>query len=59
MTDPLETLSQAQDLLRKLDHSLRHEVSRRILVDAESLIQSAMMLEIEQKQRDQPEKRHD
>lgn len=59
MTDPIEVLSEAQGLLRKVQHSLRHEVSRRILMDAESLIQSAQMLEVEQKQRDEPERRHD
>lgn len=59
MTDPIEVLSEAQGLLRKVQHSLRHEVSRRMLMDAESLLQSVQMLEIETREREQPERRHD
>jgi len=50
--DPIQTLNDSQTLLRKVSHSMRHEVSKRLLVDVESLLGSIAMLEVETKQRD-------
>ena len=52
MMDVSQVLSDAEVSLRKIQHGLRSEVSRRLIIDIESLLGSVRMLEVEVKQKD-------
>lgn len=60
MIDPISILSEAQDLVRKVDHALKSDVAKRLCCDVESLIQSICMLEVaERVEEKRVEHRHD
>jgi len=44
--DPVVVMGDAEASLRKIQHALRSEISRRLLIDIESLLGSIRMIEV-------------